>query len=218
MPVQKEYQHPFFIRASHWINFLALAMMVASGLRIYNASPIWGFTIPADFTLGGWLAGARQWHFFAMWILVANGTIYVLYNLLTRHGRRTTLFGRPDVRGILPMILYYLRTRKKHPESGKYNALQKLAYTLVPLVALIALLSGLAIYWPVQLRVIAGLFGGYDAARVWHFLVMAALVLFFIGHLFMVALAGWNNFLSMITGWKKISPPPTPRTTITSID
>ncbi len=205
MPVQKEYQHPLFIRASHWINFLALAIMVLSGLRIYNASPIWGFAVPAELTIGGWLAGARQWHFFGMWIFAANGVIYVVYNLVSRHGRRTTLFNRSDIRGVLPMIQYYLRLRKSHPETGKYNALQKLAYTSVPLVALIALLSGLAIYWPVQLSVVAGLFGGYDAARVWHFMVMAAIVLFFFGHLLMVALAGWNNFLSMLTGRKKIA-------------
>ena len=116
-------EHPFFIRLSHWVNFIALVIMVTSGFRIYNASPIWDFKIPEAFTLGGWLGGGRQWHFFAMWVLAINGVAYVAYNMLTKHGRRTTLFNTTDVPGILPMILYYLRIRKDHPPQQKYNAL-----------------------------------------------------------------------------------------------
>src|SRR5881409_122528 len=115
----REYQHPFVIRLTHWMNFIALGIMVLSGLRIYNASPIFSFKIPAAFTLGGWLAGARQWHFFAMWLLVINGTMWVLYNVMSRHGRKTTLFQREDVGGLLPMIKYYLRIRKEHPPAKK---------------------------------------------------------------------------------------------------
>jgi thiosulfate reductase cytochrome b subunit len=213
-PMQKtsrEYQHPFIIRVTHWLNFPALGIMVLSGLRIYNASPIWGFHIPAALTFGGWLAGARQWHFFAMWILTANGILWVVYNIVSRHGRKTTLFSKSDLGGILPMILYYLRIRKEHPPVKKYNALQKLAYSTVPLAAAGAVASGIAIYWPVQFSPVASIFGGYDTARVWHFIFMAALVLFFGGHILMVVIAGWSNFVSMISGWKKNdlpSPPP----------
>jgi thiosulfate reductase cytochrome b subunit len=145
-----------------------------------------------------------MWHFFGMWLFAINGVVYVLYNILTRHGRRTTIFGKSDVSGVLPMILYYLRIRKEHPPQKKYNALQKLAYTIVPLLALAGILSGIAIYWPVQFSGITSLFGGYETARVWHFICMSALVLFFAGHLLMVAIAGWDNFLSMITGWRKV--------------
>ena len=217
----KEFQHPFIVRCTHWVNFAALAIMVLSGLRIYNASPFFPFRIPAEFTLGGWLAGARMWHFFGMWLFVVNGAVYALYNILSRHGRKTTLFRASDARGVLPMILYYLRIRKEHPEQGKYNALQKLAYTAVPILAFGAVFSGTAIYWPVQWSGATRLFGGYDAARVWHFLFMASLVGFFAGHLVMVAIAGWGNFFSMITGWKKsaaaasrapVAPPPPPST------
>jgi thiosulfate reductase cytochrome b subunit len=199
----REYHHPFIIRLTHWINFLALGVMVASGLRIYNAAPIWNFTIPADVTLGGWLAGARMWHFFGMWIFLVNGIVWVLYNFLSRHGRQTTLFRARDAGGLLPMIRYYLRLRKDHPPVGKYNALQKLAYTVIPLAGLGSVLSGIALYWPVQFSGIASLFGGYDTARILHFLFTASFVSFFIGHLVMVALAGWWNFVSILTGWKR---------------
>ncbi|HUL44215.1 MAG TPA: cytochrome b/b6 domain-containing protein [Bacteroidota bacterium] len=200
---QKEFQHPFVIRLTHWINFLALGLMVFSGLRIYNASPLFSFAFPEYLTMGGWLAGARQLHFFAMWVFVLNGSFYFLYNVISHHGRKTTLFRGSDIRGIFPMILYYLRVRKEHPPQEKYNALQKLAYTLIPLVAFGAMLSGVAIYWPVQWGFLTRMLGGYDYARGWHFLFMAALVLFFFGHIVMVVIAGWHNFLSMFTGWKK---------------
>jgi thiosulfate reductase cytochrome b subunit len=201
--LQKEYHHPVFIRITHWVNAVALLIMITSGWRIYNASPLFGFTLPADITFGGWLAGARMWHFFGMWLFAINGVVYVVYNMFTRHGRRTTIFRKSDVSGVLPMILYYLRIRKEHPPQKKYNALQKLAYTVVPLLALGGVLSGIAIYWPVQFSGITSLFGGYETARVWHFICMSALVLFFAGHLLMVAIAGWDNFVSMITGWRR---------------
>jgi thiosulfate reductase cytochrome b subunit len=203
--VKKEYQHPLVIRTTHWVNVIALGIMVTSGLRIYNASPIWGFSMPGALTLGGWLAGARMWHFFGMWLFAANGTVWLAYNIISRHGRRTTLFRGPDARGVIPMILYYLRIRRKHPPAGKYNPLQKLAYTFIPAVALGSVLTGMAIYWPVQSGAVARLFGGYDTARVWHFIFMGVLLLFLGGHLLMVIIAGWSNFLSMITGWKRPS-------------
>ncbi len=203
MKPAKEYQHPLIIRTTHWINFIALTIMITSGLRIYNASPLFGFEFPAELTLGGWLAGARQWHFFGMWLFVLNGIFYGAYNIVSRHGRLTTLFRRSDLPGVLPMILFYLRIRKKHPPQEKYNPLQKLAYTSVPLLAVGGILSGIALYLPVQFHWIAAIFGGYDAARIFHFLFMSALVLFFGGHILMVVIAGWDNFVSMITGWKK---------------
>ncbi len=205
--IRKEFQHPFIIRCTHWVNVIALAIMVTSGLRIYNASPIWSFQIPAAFTFGGWLAGARQWHFFAMWLFAVNGVVWILYNIISKHGRMTTLFRTQDFSGLGPMILYYLRIQKVHPPVKKYNALQKLAYTTIPLAALGVILSGVAIYWPVQFQFVTRLFGSYDVARVWHFVCMSVLVLFFVGHLFMVVVSGWSNFLSIITGWKKAAEP-----------
>ena len=203
MATGRVYQHPFIIRLTHWLNFIALGIMVSSGLRIYNASPVFDFKIPALFTLGGWLAGARQWHFFAVWLFVANGLIWVLYNIISTHGRSTTIFSKKDVGGLLPMIKYYLRIQKEHPPAKKYNALQKAAYTTIPLAAFGIILTGIAIYWPVQFQIVTSLFGNYDTARLWHFLFMAAIVLFFFGHIFMVLISGWSNFFSIISGWKK---------------
>ena len=202
--MRKEFQHPFIIRATHWVNALALLIMVSSGMRIYNASPLWGFEFPDALTLGGWLAGARMFHFFGMWLFFLNGAVWLAYNLFSRHGRLTTLFRGSDVSGVIPMIQYYLRIRKQHPPAGKYNALQKLAYTSVVFVALGAILSGMSIYWPVQFSWIALVFGGYDTARIWHFIFAATFVFFLGGHLMMVAIAGWSNFVSMVTGWKKV--------------
>lgn len=203
MQSSKEYQHPLIIRITHWVNAAAFIIMLTSGWRIYNASPIFDFTFPKFITLGGWLAGARQWHFFGMWLFAINGVVWALYNIVSRHGRRTTLFKKSDVTGILPMIRNYLKIRKEPPPCQKYNSLQKLAYTTIPLIGIGTVLSGIAIYWPVQFSSVASLFGGYDTARVWHFMFMSALVLFSLGHLFMVLIAGWSNFLSMITGWKR---------------
>lgn len=202
--VRKEFHHPLIIRITHWLNAIALFIMIASGLKIYNASPLFDFAFPREITFGGWLAGARQWHFFGMWLFFVNGIIYLVYNILSKHGRRTTLFRKFDVTGVHPMILYYLRIRKEHPPQGKYNALQKLAYTTVPLLGLGGILTGIAIYWPVQFSGIASFFGGYETARLYHFIFMSLLVIFTAGHLVMVSIAGWDNFLSMITGWRKL--------------
>ncbi len=210
----KEYQHPRVIRITHWVNFIALGIMITSGLRIYNASPLWGFEIPPILTLGGWLAGARMWHFFGMWLFFVNGLVWVLFNVASRHGRRTTIFRTSDIVGLLPMIRYYLGLRRDHPVSGKYNALQKLAYSSTAALAAGAILSGMGIYWPVQFRWITWMFGGYDTARVWHFLFMASIVFFFLGHLVMVGIAGRANLVSIFTGWKRLDKEPAaPRTT-----
>jgi thiosulfate reductase cytochrome b subunit len=200
----KVFHHPLIIRITHWLNFIALGVMVSSGLRIFNASPLFNFKFPHWATLGGWLGGARLWHFAAMWFFAFNGIIFVAYNILSRHGRETTIFRKRDISGILPMIKYYLRIEKKHPEVKKYNPLQKLAYTSVPILSIGVILSGLSMYMPVTLQWLAFIFGGYEPARWFHFIFMSLLVVFFIGHLGMVIGAGWWNFWSMITGWMRI--------------
>ena len=77
--------HPLVVRITHWINVLAVLMMVTSGWRIYNASPLFDFRFPTELTLGGWLAGALQWHFAAMWLLAINGLVYVVYGIVSGH-------------------------------------------------------------------------------------------------------------------------------------
>ena len=108
------------------------------------------------------------------------------------------------------MIQYYLHIRKDHPPQKKYNALQKLAYTSTPLIALGAILSGMSIYWPVQFSWLAAIFGGYDNARVFHFIFMASFVFFVAGHLMMVVIAGWGNFFSIFTGKMRMPPEQVP--------
>src|ERR1035437_5399721 len=201
-----EQVHPLLIRVTHWINFLALGLMITSGLRIYNASPIFGETeLPTLFTFGG-LAYARQWHFFAMWVFFINGSVWILYNMFTKHGRKTTLFSKNDVPGVLPIILYYLRIRKEHPPSRKYNPLQKLAYTSTAFLGFLGILSGIAIYWPVQFSWLAWMLGGYNTARIFHFLFMMSFLMFLFGHLVMVTFAGCGNFISIFTGTMKQVP------------
>ncbi len=206
MKAEKIYFHPVVVRITHWVNFFALLIMVTSGLKIYNASPIFGdVTLPTLFTYGG-LAYARQYHFFAMWIFFINGAIWVLFNLLSRRARKATLFGKQDIKSVLPMIKYYLRLQKQHPFFTKYNALQKLAYTSVIALGIGIVLSGISIYWPVQFGFVRAMFGGYDIARFFHFVFMASFVLFFVGHIVMVTLAGWSNLLSIFTGYGKPGP------------
>jgi Ni/Fe-hydrogenase b-type cytochrome subunit len=218
-------RHHVVVRITHWVNALALFIMVGSGLRIFNAYPAFarkgetfccypfaGHPIPDWLTFGGWLAGARRWHFAAMWLLVANGLLYVAFIYL--HGEWRDLVPRRGViRDALEMVKFYLRLRKDHPAQGKHNALQRLAYFSLPYVAFAAVISGLAIWKPVQLAPLTRLMGGFAWARYWHFLVMLALVLFSLGHMFMVFVVDPRSLRSMIVGVKNSAPagdPPKP--------
>src|SRR5437762_7773378 len=122
----KELVHPLVVRVTHWINVVALLLMVASGWRIYNADPIFDFSFPAEWTLGGWLAGALQWHFAAMWLLVVNGLAYLVYGLSTGHLRKKLLPLRPSA--VLHDIANALRGRLAHDDLTVYNAAQRAAY------------------------------------------------------------------------------------------
>jgi thiosulfate reductase cytochrome b subunit len=204
------YEHPIVVRLCHWLIALALILMTASGLEIFRAFPSFGNKIPAkdllivpsQVTLGGWLGGALQWHFTFMWLFVGGGVLYVTYQLASGHYRQI-LFNYPDVRGLVPMVRYYLFVGPKPTVTGAYNPLQKLAYTSVIGLGALAVVSGLALYKPVQLYWLVDLLGGFRFARIWHFGAMCGLLAFLPGHLLMVALHGWNNFFSMITGWKR---------------
>jgi thiosulfate reductase cytochrome b subunit len=177
--------HPLVVRICHWLNVLAVLLMIFSGWRIYDASPIFRFEIPEYLTLGGWLGGALQWHFAAMWLLVINGLVYVLYGVLAGHYRRSFFPLRVDA--ILHEFANLLHGRISHA-LGSYNAIQKLAYLVVILLGVTLVLSGLAIWKPVQFHELAALMGGYDGARVVHFIAMAGVVGFIVVHVLMVAL------------------------------
>jgi len=189
--------HPLVVRVTHWINAFALLIMVASGWRIYNASPIFPFRFPNELTLGGWLAGALQWHFAAMWLLVLNGIVYVVYGVVSGHFRRKLFPLTP--RAVLNDMLAALRGKLAHDDLAMYNAAQRAAYLAIILCLAVLVLSGLAIWKPVQLQELAWLMGGYEGARVVHFVAMALTVLIVLVHIVMVILVP-RTFPTMITG------------------
>jgi Ni/Fe-hydrogenase b-type cytochrome subunit len=201
------------VRVTHWINVIALPLMVASGLRIFNAYPGFarkggtfccypfeGRPIPESLTFGGWLAGARHWHFAVMWILVVNAIVYLAFLYL--HGEwRDLAPQRGDLRGVWEMIKFYTFVRRDHPHQGKHNSLQKTAYFAMPVIAAIIVLSGIAIWKPVQLHWLTMLFGGFVWARYVHFVAMILLVALVLGHIFMIVAVDPYALRSMITGW-----------------
>ncbi len=204
------YEHPWIVRVAHWLNAVAVFVLITSGLRIFRAFPSFGPKIPQQnfwvtppgITLGGWLAGALQWHFTFMWIFVGSGLMYVVYQVVTGHWRQV-LFMPRDIKGVWPMARHYFLFGKKPPVEAAYNPLQKLAYTSTIFFGAVSFLSGLVMYKPVQFWWLTWMLGGYHLARIWHFAAMCGFVAFIPGHLIMVLLHGWNNFYSMITGWKR---------------
>jgi thiosulfate reductase cytochrome b subunit len=189
--------HPLVVRITHWINVLAVLIMVTSGWQIYNASPLFGFSFPDVLTLGGWLAGALQWHFAAMWLLAINGIVYVSYGLLSGHFRRKLLPLSPL--GVVRDIAAAFRGKLAHEDLSVYNAAQRGAYVALILALAVLVLSGLAIWKPVQLYWLAGPMGDYEGARLLHFFAMAAVVFIVAVHIIMVILVP-RTFPSMITG------------------
>jgi len=189
--------HPAWLRATHWLNALAVVILAMSGWRIYNAAPFFDFTIPGAITLGGWLGGAIQWHFAAMWLLAANGLAYLLCNAGT--GRLFSQFFPLSPRAIVADLLAALRGRLSHADLRRYNAVQRAAYLFVMVDAVLLVLSGLVLWKSVQFPLLRELLGGYETARRVHFLAMAALVAFVMVHLAMVALVP-RTLLAMIRG------------------
>src|SRR5262245_9605865 len=195
--------HPLVVRITHWINVLAVLMMVTSGWRIYNASPLFDFTFPDGLTLGGWLAGALQWHFAAMWLLALNGLVYVVYVIASGHFRRTLLPISP--RAVLGDVREALRGKLAHDDLAVYNAAQRAAYLALIVALAVLVLSGLAIWKPVQLQELAALMGGYEGARLVHFFAMAIMVAIVVVHVVMVILVP-RTFPTMITGRARRAP------------
>jgi thiosulfate reductase cytochrome b subunit len=178
--------HPLYVRLTHWINAAAMVVMIASGWEIYNASPLFPFMFPKSITLGGWLAGALLWHFAAMWVLAINGLVYLALALATGRFRRKLFPLRPG--DVARDLAAAFSGRLAHHDLAVYNAVQKALYLGVMLAGIVAVASGLAIWKPVQLRELAAVFGGYDAARYVHFFAMAAIVAFLAIHVVMALL------------------------------
>ena len=189
--------HPVWLRLTHWINALAMLMMIGSGWQIYDASPLFPFAFPSAITLGGWLAGALLWHFAAMWLLVVNGLVYVSMGLASGRFRRKLLPINPGQ--VIADARAALSGRLSHADLSVYNAVQKLLYLGVILCGVVIVLSGISIWKPVQLHELTALFGGYDAARYVHFFAMAAIVGFVVIHVAMAFLVP-KSLRAMVTG------------------
>ena len=189
---------PVWVRVTHWINALAVVLMVMSGWQVYDASPIFpALQFPPAITLGGWLGGALLWHFAVMWLLVANFLVYVGLNLASGRLRRKLL--PLTFRSLFADIVAALRGRLTHGDLSVYNSIQKLAYLVVIVDIALLVLSGLAVWKSVQFPLLRTLMDGYDNARIVHFVCMSVLVAFFAVHVVMVALVP-RSLLLMIRG------------------
>jgi thiosulfate reductase cytochrome b subunit len=195
---KKHVIHPWPLRLMHWLNALAIVMMIGSGWQIYNASPLFGFTFPPLITIGQWLGAGIAWHLAFMWLLVGNGVAYVIWSLASGHYRK---FFPLRPRDIWHDFIASLTFRLPH-EMGVYNAVQKLLYLGVIFAGLAAVISGLAIWKPVQLWPLCDLCGGYFIARYVHFFAMTAIAAFFAIHLTLVALVP-KVLPPMITGGRQ---------------
>jgi len=172
--------HPAWVRVTHWINALAMLMMIGSGWQIYDASPLFGFTFPPQIALGNWLAGALLWHFAAMWLLMVNGAVYVTLGILTGRFRAKLFPIRP--REVIRDSIAALRGKLSHDDLAVYNAVQKLLYAGVLLAGIVIVLSGLSIWKPVQFKWLTVFFGGFNTARYVHFAAMTTIVAFLTVH------------------------------------
>ena len=170
----------------HWLNATAVIILLTSGWRIYNATAFLGFAIPADMTLGGWLGGALQWHFAAMWILGINGLLYLGLNVFT--GRLLAKFWPLSPKVLISDVLAALKGKLAHADPTHYNMVQRLAYLFVMLDSIVLVLSGLVLWKSVQFPLLRDLMFGYEGARLVHFFAMALLAAFVVVHLVMVAL------------------------------
>jgi thiosulfate reductase cytochrome b subunit len=189
--------HPLWLRVTHWLNACAIFIMVLSGWRIYDASPLFGFRFPGEITLGAWLGGALLWHFAAMWILVLNGLIYLLANMLSQ--RVGTQFFPISLAGVRHELALALRLKLSHSDLRVYNGVQRVAYLFVWFDLVLLVLSGLVLWKSVQFPLLRFLLGGYETARYIHFGAMAALVIFTAVHLVMVAIVP-RSLLVMLGG------------------
>jgi thiosulfate reductase cytochrome b subunit len=188
---------PGWVRVLHWVNAVAMVLMIMSGWQIYNASPLFNFTFSSNITLGGWLGGALLWHFAAMWLLMVNGLIYLTLGLVTGRFRRKLLPITPG--GVISDTKAALTFRLSHDDLSKYNSVQKLLYAGIIIVGVVIVLSGLSMWKPVQLYWLSVLFGGYDIARYVHFTCMALIVTFLVVHVALAVLVP-RSLRAMIIG------------------
>jgi thiosulfate reductase cytochrome b subunit len=189
---------PAWVRVMHWINAVAIILMIMSGLQIYNASPLFhSLTFSHTITLGGWLGGALLWHFAAMWLLMINGLAYLITGVAT--GRFAKKLFPISPRGVLSDAMAALTFKLSHQDLSRYNQVQRLLYAGIIVVGVVIVLSGLSIWKPVQFQYLTALFGGYDVARYVHFFCMSAIVGFLAIHVLLAVLVP-KSLRAMIIG------------------
>ena len=211
-------RHAAILRIAHWLLALAILVMIGSGWRIYNASPIFPFSFPNAVVLGGdsarslvhhqdgGVANGIAWHLAGIWLLGSSFLLYVAYGVLTGHFWRDFLPVHP--RDVVRDFMAALRLRLHH-RLGQYNAVQKASYWGAMLAISLMVLSGLAIWKPVQLQYVTLLFGGFQGARIVHFFVMCGIVAFLVVHVALVAIVP-KTLVAMIFG-RASAPVPEPK-------
>jgi thiosulfate reductase cytochrome b subunit len=188
---------PAWVRTVHWINAVAMILMIMSGWQIYNASPLFDFRFSHAITLGGWLGGALLWHFAAMWLLMINGLVYLALGLATGRFGRKLLPITPS--GVISDAKAALTGKLSHEDLSRYNYVQRLLYAGIIVVGILIVLTGLSIWKPVQLQWLTALFGGYDVARYVHFACMSAIAAFLVVHVALAVLVP-KSLRAMIIG------------------
>ena len=188
---------PAWVRAAHWINAVAMILMIMSGWQIYNASPLFSFTFSRSITLGGWLGGALLWHFAAMWLLMINGLAYLIVGLASGRFRKKLL--PITANGVFGDLRAALTFKLAHDDLSTYNYVQRLLYAGIIVIGIVIVLSGLSIWKPVQFQYLTALFGGYDVARYVHFVCMSLICLFLIVHVALAILVP-KSLRAMIIG------------------
>jgi thiosulfate reductase cytochrome b subunit len=207
-------KHPLAIRWFHWINFPVLTIMIWSGFLIYWANGVYriGFGdttllkfFPQRFydvlNIPQRLGEGMAYHFVFMWLFFLNGILYVLFTLFSGEWKYL-LPDRHSFKEAWQVVLHDLRISKIPPPQQKYNAAQKIAYTAIIFMGIGSIITGLAIYKPIQLGWLCWLCGGYEMARIIHFVLTIGYCLFFLVHIIQVVKSGWNNFQAIITGFE----------------
>jgi thiosulfate reductase cytochrome b subunit len=206
-----ELRHSRWVRWTHWVNFPLLFLMIWSGILIYWANAVYPPFFPESwYEALRWdhrLAEGMGVHFTLMWLFAANGVIYFAYLVISGEWRERFPLPRqwPGVlRDAWYVTLHEFGLRKIEPVPGKFNAAQRIAYVGVDIMGVLAILTGLAIYKPIQLHALTRVMGGYELARFLHFLLMLGFLFFFVIHIIQVVRAGLGCFLSMVTGYERV--------------